>query len=82
MHIRVRLPAVALSIALDLLAAACFARSSAKDQEASGAMYSFKRMPDGKEWTTENLNVDNDGSYCYEAQWDPRNVFHHALSIR
>jgi uncharacterized protein (TIGR02145 family) len=22
-------------------------------------------MPDGKEWTTENLNVDTDGSYCY-----------------
>jgi uncharacterized protein (TIGR02145 family) len=23
-------------------------------------------MPDGKEWTTENLNVAGDGSYCYE----------------
>ena len=23
-------------------------------------------MPDGKQWTTDNLNVDHDGSYCYE----------------
>jgi uncharacterized protein (TIGR02145 family) len=23
-------------------------------------------MPDGKKWTTANLNVDTDGSYCYE----------------
>lgn len=22
-------------------------------------------MPDGKQWTTENLNVDTAGSYCY-----------------
>jgi len=66
MHIRVRVVAVALSIAVGPVSAACFARSSAKDQEASAAMYSFKRMPDGKEWTTENLNVDTDGSLCYE----------------
>jgi uncharacterized protein (TIGR02145 family) len=29
-------------------------------------MYAFKRMPDGKEWTTENLNVHTGATYCYE----------------
>jgi len=33
---------------------------------AAGAMDSSKRMPDGKEWMTANLNVDVPGSYCYE----------------
>jgi uncharacterized protein (TIGR02145 family) len=66
MHIRVRVLAVALSVAFGPVSAACFAGSSGKNQAASGAMYSFKRMADGKEWTTENLNVATDGSYCYE----------------
>lgn len=25
-----------------------------------------KRMPDGKQWTTKNLNVETEGSYCYD----------------
>src|SRR5262245_52605390 len=25
-----------------------------------------KRMPEGKQWTTENLNVATDQSYCYD----------------
>jgi uncharacterized protein (TIGR02145 family) len=29
------------------------------------AISSSKRMPDGKEWTTENLNADTPGSSCY-----------------
>lgn len=65
-HCRVRLVAVALSVAFGSISAACAARSSANGPEASAAMYSFRRMPDGKEWTTENLNVDADRSYCYE----------------
>ena len=66
MHLPVHVVAVALSITLGPGNAACFTRASAKDQDASGATYSFKRMPDGKEWTTENLNVDTAASYCYE----------------
>jgi uncharacterized protein (TIGR02145 family) len=27
---------------------------------------SFKQMPDGKDWTTENLDVYTDPSYCYD----------------
>ena len=27
---------------------------------------SSKRMPDGKEWTTENINVAGEPSYCYD----------------
>src|SRR5690349_13905646 len=27
---------------------------------------SSKRMPDGKQWLTENLNVTLNGSYCYD----------------
>jgi uncharacterized protein (TIGR02145 family) len=38
---------------------------AAASQQASGAMSTFKRMPDGKEWTTTNLNVGSDGS-CYD----------------
>jgi uncharacterized protein (TIGR02145 family) len=32
----------------------------------SGAMDSSKRMADGKQWTTHNLNVNAVPSYCYE----------------
>jgi len=28
--------------------------------------YSFKRMADGREWLTENVNVNVAGSYCYQ----------------
>ena len=65
MQIQHRVVAVALSIAFGSITAACFDRSSADAQEASATLDTFKRMPDGKEWTTANLNVDTDGS-CYE----------------
>lgn len=41
-------------------------RLSAQDQKASGSMYSAKRMADGKQWTTQNLNVNTVQSYCYD----------------
>jgi len=41
-------------------------RLSAQDKQASGAMYSSKRMADGKQWTTQNLSVKTVPSYCYE----------------
>jgi uncharacterized protein (TIGR02145 family) len=43
-----------------------FSSHEAQDQRASSTMYSFKRMADGKEWTTRNLNVDTAASYCYD----------------
>jgi uncharacterized protein (TIGR02145 family) len=66
MQIQLRVAAVALSVAFGCLTAACIDRSSANAQEASATLDTFKRMPDGKAWTTANLNVDTDGSYCYE----------------
>lgn len=35
-------------------------------QKPSGATASSKRMADGKEWMTQNLDVATDRSYCYE----------------
>ncbi|MPZ17341.1 MAG: DUF1566 domain-containing protein [Luteitalea sp.] len=41
-------------------------RRSAQDQKASGTTYSSKRTADGKQWTTDNLDVNTMPSYCYE----------------
>ena len=42
------------------------ARLSAQPQKTSSTMYSAKRMADGKQWTTHNLDVTSVPSYCYE----------------
>lgn len=56
-----------IAVALVLgLACACLERVSAQDAKASGAADSSKRMPDGKQWTTRNLDVDVVPSYCYD----------------
>jgi uncharacterized protein (TIGR02145 family) len=39
---------------------------SAQAQKASSAIYFSKRMADGKQWATRNLNVNTSPSYCYE----------------
>ena len=42
---------------------------SAQDQgarRAGGTTHASKRMTDGKEWTTANLNVNTSPSYCYD----------------
>jgi uncharacterized protein (TIGR02145 family) len=62
--IRVGVVSLALSIAF-VSVSDSLERRSAQDQKAAGTIYPSKRMPDGKQWTTENLNVDTDGSYCY-----------------
>lgn len=41
-------------------------RLSARGHGAAPTEYSTKRMADGKEWTTQNLNVNIVPSYCYE----------------
>ncbi len=63
--IRVCVVSIALSIAFGSVSAS-LERRSAQDQKASGTMYSSKRMADGKQRTTHNLNVNTVPSCCYE----------------
>ena len=61
------LRACAVSIVLSVaFVSASLSRLSAQDQKTSGSMYSAKRMADGKQWTTQNLNVNTVPSYCYD----------------
>jgi uncharacterized protein (TIGR02145 family) len=64
--IQIRVVAIALSIAFEAIGASCVTNRSAQDQKVSGTIQSSRRMPDGKQWTTDNLNVNTDSSYCYE----------------
>jgi uncharacterized protein (TIGR02145 family) len=64
--IRLRVVAIALSIASASVGAADSAQRSAKDQNVSVTIASSKRMADGKQWTTANLNVNASPSYCYD----------------
>ena len=60
---------VAVSLALTaafLSVSASFQRLSAQDRKASGTSYPSKRMADGKQWMTRNLDVKTMPSYCYE----------------
>ena len=63
---RIAAVSIALSIAFGLDDGAGSTQPSAKDQNLSGTVASSKRMADGKEWTTANLNVSTSSSYCYE----------------
>ncbi len=64
--IQIRLAAIALTVAFGSASGAGSEQPSAKDQTAAGAIPSSKRMADGKEWTTANLNVNASPSYCYD----------------
>ena len=55
--IRVFVVSIALSVAFWSVSAS-LERLSAQDQKSSGTMYSSKRMADGKQWTTRNLDVN------------------------
>jgi uncharacterized protein (TIGR02145 family) len=63
--IRVCVVSVALSIGFGSVSASLDS-CSARDQKASGTMYSSKRMADGRQWMTHNLDVNTVPSYCYE----------------
>ncbi|MBI1760262.1 MAG: hypothetical protein HYR56_02395 [Acidobacteria bacterium] len=63
--IRVCAVSIALSIAFASMNAS-LERFSAQAPQASGTLPSAKRMADGKQWTTDNLNVKTVPSYCYE----------------
>jgi uncharacterized protein (TIGR02145 family) len=62
---RIGAVSIALMIAVGFVGIAPLTQASAKDQNPSGAVAS-KRMADGKEWTTANLNVTTPSSYCYD----------------
>jgi uncharacterized protein (TIGR02145 family) len=63
--VRVFAATIAVGIAFASVSA-CLERIFAQDRKASGMVYSSKRMADGKEWTTQNLDVNAALSYCYE----------------
>jgi uncharacterized protein (TIGR02145 family) len=63
--IRIRVVAVALSIAFGSVDGAGSTYPSAEEQNVSGTIPS-RRMADGNEWTTTNLSVEASPSYCYE----------------
>jgi uncharacterized protein (TIGR02145 family) len=63
--IRIRVVAIALSIAFGLVGGAGSTQRIAKDQNVSGTISSSRRLADGKEWSTTNLNVNASPSYCY-----------------
>ena len=63
---RIRGMGVALNIACGCVGATGLTHFSPDDQQASSSIHSSKRMPDGKQWTTTNLNINTDRSYCYE----------------
>src|SRR5262245_20868868 len=63
--IPIRVVAGALSIALGALGCTTSTNPSAKDGTVAGTIRST-RMADGKEWMTENLDVNASPSYCYD----------------
>lgn len=36
-------------------------------RDKDGNSYQVKRMPDGKDWTTQNINIVLPGSFCYDS---------------
>ena len=65
MRVRLRAVAIAVAIAFGSVDGPSSTLRSAEKQNASEKV-SSKRMADGKEWTTANLNVQASPSYCYE----------------
>ena len=63
--IRVCFVSIVLSLASGSVSA-FLDRLSAQDQKVPSTLYSSKRMADGKQWTTRNLDVNTEPSYCYE----------------
>jgi hypothetical protein len=61
--IRVFVASIPPGITFGLISAS-LERVSAQEQKASGKVYSSKRIADGKEWTTHNLDVNTVPSYC------------------
>ena len=64
-RIRISVVSIALSIVFGAVSV-CLERVSGQDQKASATMSSSKRMADGKQWMTRNLDVTTAPSYCYD----------------
>jgi uncharacterized protein (TIGR02145 family) len=62
--IRIRVGAIVIGMALGSPGGAGATHPSAKDQKESGTI-SSRRMPEGKQWTTDNLKVETAGSFCH-----------------
>lgn len=56
---------VVLSLALGAMGSVAAAQRAATDHTSSGTI-TFMRMADGKQWTTTNLTVNVQPSYCYD----------------
>jgi uncharacterized protein (TIGR02145 family) len=63
--VRVAAVSIAVSLAFGAMIAS-LGRLSAQGQKAAGTMDSSRRMADGKQWMTHNLDVKTVPSYCYE----------------
>src|SRR5262245_61516503 len=63
---RICVVAIALTIELGSARGADPIPASASERSPPGATYTFRRMADGKEWMTSNLNVEVSPSYCYD----------------
>lgn len=61
----IRVAVLALSIAVLFVGGSCATNRSLRSLSASESINSSKRMLDGKQWTTDNLNLDIAESYCY-----------------
>ena len=68
---RNRLAAATLSVSFAAIGAAWWMQAAPEGHQVAGTATassspSSRRMPDGKEWMTTNLNVRVDSSYCYD----------------
>jgi uncharacterized protein (TIGR02145 family) len=64
--IRLRVALTVVSIVFGSLAGASSRRQSANGQDVAATIPSIRRMADGKDWMTANLNVNASPSYCYD----------------
>jgi uncharacterized protein (TIGR02145 family) len=62
---RIGVAFIALSLAFGVVIVSV-GRLPAQDRKVSGATESSRRMADGKQWTTHNLDVTTVPSYCYD----------------
>jgi uncharacterized protein (TIGR02145 family) len=63
---QIRIVATALSIVFGFFGCTESTHRSANDQSGSSTISSPRRMADGKEWMTSNLNANASPSYCYD----------------
>jgi uncharacterized protein (TIGR02145 family) len=56
---------VTIVATVGLGAVGCSSGRVANGRKESTEIPSSRRMPDGKEWTTQNLAINSDGAYCY-----------------